>query len=91
MTHRILTLIAASAALATSAMAEVVPLSPTLATDGGPWVDMPENAVFDTAPLSYDDIVSLANLDDNPAVTTAKELEMIAMLSQVLGANPITN
>lgn len=91
MTHRILPLIAALAAFAPPAMAEVVPLLPTFATDGGPWVDVPENAAFDTAPLSYDDIEALANLDDDPAVTTAQEQEMIAMLLQVLGASPITN
>ncbi len=78
------------ALLATPAMAEIVPMdfSPM---DDGPWIELPEGAAFDTAPPTYDDIIAMSDLDGNPDVITAKEHEMITLLSQVLGASPITN
>ena len=59
--------------------------------DDGPWVDAPEDAAYVAAPTTYDDIIAMADLDGNPAVISDEEREMIALLSQVLGASPITN
>jgi hypothetical protein len=75
------------ALIASPAMAEIVPMdfSPL---DDGPWIELPEDAAFNTAPPTYDDIISMADLDRDPDVISAKEREMIALLSQVLGASP---
>ncbi len=77
------------ALIASPAMAEIVPMdfSPL---DDGPWIELPEGAAFNTAPPTYDDIISMADLDGDPDVISAKEREMIALLSQVLGAS-LTN
>ena len=87
MIHRMLPILVF---LAAPAMAEVVPM------DFAPLQDSltdasPDVTAFDAAPTTYADIVAMANLDDDPGVITAKEREMIAVLSQVLGASPITN
>ena len=77
------------ALFASPAMAEIVPMdfSPL---DDGPWIELPEGAAFNTAPLTYDDIIAMADLDGDPDVISAKEREMIALLSQVLSAS-LTN
>ena len=54
------------------------------------WVDVPADAAFAAAPATYDDIVALADLDGDPSIITDKEREMIALLTQVLGATPIS-
>ncbi len=58
--------------------------------DDGPWIDMPDDMTISMTPPSYDDIVAMANLDDDPSVVSDKEREMIAVLMQVLGATPIS-
>ena len=58
--------------------------------EDGPWVEVPEGTAYDPAPTTYDDIVAMANLDGDPSVITADEREMIALLTQVLGAVPIS-
>ena len=86
MIHRMLPFLVA---LASPAVAEVVPLS-QFAADDGPWIEVAEDATFTAEPTSYADIVAMADLDGNPDVLTAKEQEMIAVLTQVLGATPIS-
>jgi hypothetical protein len=78
------------ALLASPVAAEIVPMDFSPMEDG-PWIELPEGAAFNTAPPTYDDIIAMSDLDGDPSVTTAKEHEMIALLSQVLGASPITN
>ncbi|SHE56761.1 hypothetical protein SAMN05444339_101750 [Loktanella atrilutea] len=86
MIHRMFPLIAL---LATPATAEVVSMAPMPMDDL--WVEVPVDATFTPGPPTYDDIVAMANLDDDPAVISDREREMIALLSQVLGSAPITN
>ena len=54
------------------------------------WVEVPAEAAFSAAPTTYDDIVAMADLDGDPTIITDKEREMIALLTQVLGATPIS-
>ena len=55
------------------------------------WVAAPEDAAYGAAPTTYEDIVAMADLDGDPSVISDEEREMIALLSQVLGASPVTN
>ena len=59
----------------------------SLGTDG-PWIAIPAGAPVDIAPLSDAAIAALADLDGDPAITTAQEHAMIAVLRQVLGLPP---
>ena len=86
MIHRMIPVLAL---LASPAVAEVVPMDYAPMEDG-PWVEMPEGAAYDPAPTTYDDIVAMADLDGDPSVITEEEREMIALLTQVLGATPIS-
>lgn len=62
----------------------------TLLDDDGPWIAVPVGMTFDAQMSPADEIKAMADLDGNPDITTAKELEMIALLTQLLGAEPIT-
>ncbi|MFZ3583878.1 hypothetical protein ACOI1H_17135 [Loktanella sp. DJP18] len=54
------------------------------------WIDAPQDVAFGSGPTPHDDIVAMADLDGNPDVVTDEERRMIALLTQVLGATPIT-
>ncbi len=43
------------------------------------------------APMTMEDVIALANLDDDPSVISPDEKEMIALLVQMLGASPVQN
>lgn len=86
MIHRMIPVLAL---IASPAVAEVVPMDHALIEDGL-WIEAPQDAAFGSGPATYDDIVAMADLDGNPEVITDEERRMIALLSQVLGATPIT-
>ncbi len=50
--------------------------------EDGPWMAIPPG--FDPAPPTAADIIVMADLDGDPLVITAKEREMIALLTMVL-------
>ncbi len=56
----------------------------------GPWIDLPEGVIINASAPTYDDILMMADLDGDPAITTAEEAQMIALLSQVLLGSPVT-
>ncbi|MFQ6548177.1 hypothetical protein AADZ90_009475 [Aestuariibius sp. 2305UL40-4] len=56
-----------------------------------PWSVLPAEADLEAlmAPLTYDDILMMADLDGNPSIITDEEARMIALLQQVLLAGPV--
>ncbi len=86
MIHRMIPVLAL---IASPAVAEVVPMDQALMHDGL-WIDAPQDAALGSGHTTHDDIVAMADLDGNPGVITDEERRMIALLSQVLGARPIT-
>jgi hypothetical protein len=65
------------------------PLGIVLQSDG-PWIDLPEGVVINAAAPTLADIRLMADLDGDPSITTPKEAQMIAILSDVLLGQPIT-
>ena len=51
----------------------------------GPWIAIPAGTPVQIGPLSDAALDALADLDGDPAVTTAEERAMRALLRQVLG------
>ena len=56
----------------------------------GPYSPLPADGAAVVAP-TYDDIITMADLDGDPSIITAEEAEMIALLQQVLNVNPLTD
>ncbi|WP_143058015.1 hypothetical protein [Loktanella fryxellensis] len=68
--------------------------TPDVVLDGD-WMQVPDdvqvsNGAMVPGPPSHADIVAMADLDGNPDIITAQEREMIAVLNQLLGGQPIT-
>ena len=88
MTRRLTLFLAAVFALSAGLSAHAQPAVPAVPMEGGPWIDLPEGAVLNTAPPSIADIHAMADLDGDPSVTTEEEARMIEVLMQVLGTDP---
>ena len=56
-----------------------------------PWSVLPADADLEAlmAPLTYDDILMMADLDGDPSIITDEEARMIALLEQVLLTGPV--
>ncbi len=63
-------------------------LADSIAFEDGPWIPVPAGMSFQTQMTPMEEIRALADLDGDPTVTTAREIEMIALLTQMLGAQP---
>lgn len=61
----------------------------TIEFEDGPWIAIP--AGYDVTPMlsPADEIKAIADLDGDPTVTTKAEIEMITLLSQILGTAPV--
>lgn len=77
-------------------MIAALALMPTLVAaqgivlDDGPWIAVPTGMTFEAQKSPAEEIKAMANLDGDPSVTTSEELEMIVLLTQILGAEPIS-
>ena len=58
--------------------------------DDGPWIAIPAGMSFDAQKSPAEEIRSMADLDGDPTITTAEEIKMIALLTQILGAEPLS-
>lgn len=61
------------------------------AVKDGPWTAIPTDAAFLPTPMTLDDVIALADLDGDPLTISTDEKEMITLLIQILGAQPVQN
>ena len=59
--------------------------------EDGPWIAVPAGMIYPEYTSPEAEIRAMADLDGDPGVTTAEEMQMIATLSQILGVSPIVN
>ncbi|WP_458790634.1 hypothetical protein [Yoonia sp. MH D7] len=63
-------------------------MTDTTSFGDGPWIAIPADFEVRAMMSPQDEIRAMADLDGDPLVTTADEIEMIAMLTQMLGTAP---
>jgi len=68
-----------------------VSIAQGISFEDGPWIAIPAGMTFDAQLPPVDEIRAMANLDNDPSVTTPQEQEMIALLSQILGLAPLSH
>lgn len=78
-------LIAALALLPTFSSADA------LFADDGPWIAIPAGMTYPQYTSPEEEIRAMADLDGDPSVTTAEEMQMIATLTQILGLSPVSH
>ncbi|MFT4706277.1 MAG: hypothetical protein ACI9TA_003261 [Reinekea sp.] len=59
--------------------------------EDGPWIAIPTDAAFLPTTMTLGDVIALADLDGDPLTISADEKEMIAVLIQIFGTQPVQN
>ncbi len=63
----------------------------TCALLAAPMITTADTMNQDGQQMTIDDVIALADLDGDPQTITADEKDMIALLTQILGAQPVRN